>query len=65
MSLLDSLVPMYLIVISYGSFFFCQPQAITALKRGSYLLKYGRKPKFCPFWLSNVSPNCTNITSEM
>ncbi|CAK9138076.1 unnamed protein product [Ilex paraguariensis] len=30
-------------------------QAITALKRGSYLLKYGRrgKPKFCPFRLSN------------
>ncbi|XP_059638765.1 PH, RCC1 and FYVE domains-containing protein 1 [Cornus florida] len=30
-------------------------QAITALKRGSYLLKYGRrgKPKFCPFHLSN------------
>ncbi|XP_049393541.1 PH, RCC1 and FYVE domains-containing protein 1-like [Solanum stenotomum] len=29
-------------------------QAITALKRGSYLLKYGRKgkPKFCPFRLS-------------
>ncbi|KAL3640591.1 hypothetical protein CASFOL_015559 [Castilleja foliolosa] len=31
-------------------------QAINALKRGSYLLKYGRwgKPKFCPFQLSNV-----------
>lgn len=30
-------------------------QAITALKKGSYLLKYGRrgKPKFCPFKLSN------------
>lgn len=30
-------------------------QAITALKRGAYLLKYGRrgKPKFCPFRLSN------------
>ncbi|OIT28076.1 PREDICTED: uncharacterized protein LOC109213096 [Nicotiana attenuata] len=29
-------------------------QAITALKRGTYLLKYGRrgKPKFCPFRLS-------------
>ncbi|CAI9753869.1 unnamed protein product [Fraxinus pennsylvanica] len=29
-------------------------QAITVLKRGSYLLKYGRrgKPKFCPFQLS-------------
>ncbi|CAI9785230.1 unnamed protein product [Fraxinus pennsylvanica] len=29
-------------------------QAITALKKGSYLLKYGRrgKPKFCPFRLS-------------
>ncbi|KAL3845972.1 hypothetical protein ACJIZ3_003375 [Penstemon smallii] len=30
-------------------------QAINALKRGSYLLKYGRwgKPTFCPFRLSN------------
>ncbi|KAI3454653.1 hypothetical protein Pfo_011316 [Paulownia fortunei] len=30
-------------------------QAINALKKGSYLLKYGRwgKPKFCPFQLSN------------
>ncbi|KAL0355677.1 UNVERIFIED_CONTAM: PH, RCC1 and FYVE domains-containing protein 1 [Sesamum radiatum] len=30
-------------------------QAINALKKGSYLLKYGRwgKPKFCPFRLSN------------
>ncbi|XVF03360.1 hypothetical protein REPUB_Repub04eG0254300 [Reevesia pubescens] len=30
-------------------------QAITALKKGAYLLKYGRrgKPKFCPFHLSN------------
>uniref|UniRef100_A0A2C9WM48 FYVE-type domain-containing protein n=1 Tax=Manihot esculenta TaxID=3983 RepID=A0A2C9WM48_MANES len=32
-----------------------QTMAITALKKGSYLLKYGRrgKPKFCPFQLSN------------
>lgn len=32
-------------------------QAITALKKGAYLLKYGRrgKPKFCPFRLANVS----------
>ncbi|ESR51907.1 hypothetical protein CICLE_v10030553mg [Citrus x clementina] len=30
-------------------------QAITLLKKGAYLLKYGRrgKPKFCPFHLSN------------
>uniref|UniRef100_A0A5B7BJ92 FYVE-type domain-containing protein n=1 Tax=Davidia involucrata TaxID=16924 RepID=A0A5B7BJ92_DAVIN len=30
-------------------------QAITALKKGAYLLKYGRRgsPKFCPFRLSN------------
>ncbi|XP_015578623.1 PH, RCC1 and FYVE domains-containing protein 1 isoform X1 [Ricinus communis] len=30
-------------------------QAITAIKKGAYLLKYGRwgKPKFCPFRLSN------------
>ncbi|KAI3450027.1 hypothetical protein Pfo_006692 [Paulownia fortunei] len=30
-------------------------QAITALKKGAYLLKYGRrgKPKFCPFRLAN------------
>lgn len=34
-------------------------QAIIALKKGAYLLKYGRrgKPKFCPFRLSNVSFN--------
>ncbi|OAY82052.1 Ultraviolet-B receptor UVR8 [Ananas comosus] len=33
-------------------------QAITALKKGAYLLKYGRrgKPKFCPFRLSNRYP---------
>lgn len=33
-------------------------QAITALKKGAQLLKYGRrgKPKFCPFRLSNVCP---------
>lgn len=32
-------------------------QALIALKKGSQLLKYGRKgkPKFCPFRLSNVS----------
>ncbi|KAI5603896.1 hypothetical protein POPTR_001G276900v4 [Populus trichocarpa] len=32
-----------------------EQQAITALKKGAYLLKYGRrgKPKFCPFRLSN------------
>lgn len=37
-------------------------QAITSLKKGAYLLKYGRrgKPKFCPFRLSNVS--CLAIT---
>ncbi|KAK3011777.1 hypothetical protein RJ639_012560, partial [Escallonia herrerae] len=31
-------------------------EAITAVKRGSYLLKYGRrgKPKFCPVRLSNL-----------
>ncbi|KAH9318738.1 hypothetical protein KI387_020507, partial [Taxus chinensis] len=31
--------------------------AITALKKGAHLLKYGRrgKPKFCPFRLSNRS----------
>ncbi|KAK6141538.1 hypothetical protein DH2020_024723 [Rehmannia glutinosa] len=31
-------------------------QAITALKKGAYLLKYGRrgKPKFCPFRLANL-----------
>lgn len=32
-------------------------QALIALKKGTQLLKYGRKgkPKFCPFRLSNVS----------
>ncbi|KAK6138227.1 hypothetical protein DH2020_028030 [Rehmannia glutinosa] len=31
-------------------------QAITALKKGAHLLKYGRrgKPKFCPFRLANI-----------
>ena len=31
-------------------------QAITALKKGAQLLKYGRrgKPKFCPFRVANV-----------
>ncbi|KAJ0101485.1 hypothetical protein Patl1_05380 [Pistacia atlantica] len=31
------------------------PEAITALKKGAHLLKYGRrgKPKFCPFRLAN------------
>ncbi|KAL5992127.1 hypothetical protein ACLOJK_013042 [Asimina triloba] len=35
------------------------PMAITALKKGAYLLKYGRrgKPKFCPFRLSNKNKN--------
>lgn len=35
-------------------------KAITALKKGAQLLKYGRrgKPKFCPFKLSNVSNYC-------
>lgn len=34
-------------------------QAITALKKGAQLLKYGRrgKPKFCPFKLANVRLN--------
>ncbi|KAJ8637038.1 hypothetical protein MRB53_011305 [Persea americana] len=34
-------------------------QAITALKKGAYLLKYGRrgKPKFCPFRLANDESN--------
>ncbi|XVE92260.1 hypothetical protein REPUB_Repub01dG0081300 [Reevesia pubescens] len=33
-------------------------QPITTLKKGAYLLKYGRrgKPKFCHFHLSNVWP---------
>ncbi|XP_057975355.1 uncharacterized protein LOC131162771 [Malania oleifera] len=34
-------------------------KAITALKKGAYLLKYGRrgKPKFCSFRLSNMGEN--------
>ena len=38
-------------------FYWSYWQAITALKKGACLLKYGRRgtPKFCPFRLSNVS----------
>lgn len=40
-------------------------KAITALKKGAQLLKYGRrgKPKFCPFRLSNVSANSWHVLS--
>lgn len=49
--------PVALVVSFIWSFML---QAITALKKGAYLLKYGRrgKPKFCPFRLSNVSCIC-------
>lgn len=43
---------------SCSDFILCfKLQAIASLKKGSYLLKYGRrgKPKFCPFRLSSVS----------
>ena len=39
-------------------------QAITALKKGAQLLKYGRrgKPKFCPFRVANVRHKmCLNV----
>ncbi|KAK2994662.1 hypothetical protein RJ640_007843 [Escallonia rubra] len=41
-------------------------QAITALKKGAYLLKYGRrgKPKFCPFRLSTNSRNAGSSKPE-
>ena len=40
-------------------------QAITALKKGAQLLKYGRrgKPKFCPFRLSNVRFPLTHVVN--
>lgn len=40
-----------------STFVFCVFKALVALKKGSQLLKYGRKgkPKFCLFRLSNVS----------
>lgn len=43
-------------LIPYLIYFFHWLKAITALKKGAQLLKYGRrgKPKFCPFKLSNV-----------
>ncbi|KAK9107658.1 hypothetical protein Syun_023669 [Stephania yunnanensis] len=39
-------------------------QAIIALKKGSYLLKYGRrgKPKFCPFRLANSFDDHNNVS---
>ncbi|TYK31545.1 Pleckstrin-like proteiny-like domain-containing protein [Cucumis melo var. makuwa] len=44
-------------LVSYGNANRDTEQALIALKKGSQLLKYGRKgkPKFCPFRLSN---NC-------
>ncbi|XP_052489984.1 uncharacterized protein LOC105802228 [Gossypium raimondii] len=41
--------------------------AITALKKGAYLLKYGRrgKPKFCPFRLSNVQSTSDGADSTL
>lgn len=43
--------------VDLGSWQWSLLQAVTALKKGAYLLKYGRrgKPKFCPFRLANVS----------
>nr|DAD22591.1 TPA_asm: hypothetical protein HUJ06_024054 [Nelumbo nucifera] len=42
-------------LVSYGNAERDVEQALTALKKGAQLLKYGRKgkPKFCPFRLSN------------
>ncbi|XP_052478757.1 uncharacterized protein LOC105778061 isoform X1 [Gossypium raimondii] len=42
-------------------------KAITALKKGAYLLKYGRrgKPKFCPFRLSNVQSTSDGADSTL
>ncbi|GER40751.1 regulator of chromosome condensation family protein [Striga asiatica] len=41
-------------------------QAITALKKGAYLLKYGRrgKPKFCPFRLANPVGILRNVQNS-
>lgn len=51
----------YIINVIFEAWRHSYLQAITALKKGAYLLKYGRrgKPKFCPFRLSNVSILCT------
>jgi len=52
-------------IVSRQWFIFCVLQALIALKKGSQLLKYGRKgkPKFCPFRLSNVSLILENLSS--
>jgi hypothetical protein len=49
-----------------SKFSFCILQALIALKKGSQLLKYGRKgkPKFCPFRLSNVSLILVHLTKD-
>lgn len=56
MYLVNEWIWLLLLLISDVVCFKCSNQAINSLKKGSYLLKYGRwgKPKFCPFQLSKV-----------
>ena len=53
-------------IVSRQWFIICVLQALIALKKGSQLLKYGRKgkPKFCPFRLSNVSLILENLSRD-
>ncbi|GAB2289992.1 PH, RCC1 and FYVE domains-containing protein 1 [Dionaea muscipula] len=53
-------------LVSYGSAEREIEQALIALKKGTQLLKYGRKgkPKFCPFRLSNDETTLIWLTSS-
>ncbi|KAK8999343.1 hypothetical protein V6N11_070516 [Hibiscus sabdariffa] len=52
-------------LVSYGNAQRDIDQALIALKKGAQLLKYGRKgkPKFCPFRLSNSTPDFAALLS--
>lgn len=53
-------------LVSYGNAHRDIEQALIALKKGTQLLKYGRKgkPKFCPFRLSNDESSLIWISSS-
>uniref|UniRef100_A0A2P2L374 Uncharacterized protein MANES_02G177100 n=1 Tax=Rhizophora mucronata TaxID=61149 RepID=A0A2P2L374_RHIMU len=53
-------------LVSYGNADRDTEQALTALKKGAHLLKYGRKgkPKFCPLRLSNDETTLIWISSS-
>ncbi|XP_076898933.1 PH, RCC1 and FYVE domains-containing protein 1-like [Bidens hawaiensis] len=53
-------------LVSYGNAVSDTDQALIALKKGTHLLKYGRKgkPKFCPFRLSHDESSLIWISSS-